>query len=92
VLEICKVPKMNIQRVDYIVEFISVKVLVRPGATCTKLFSSHLRQCHAVSDDLEIFWIHKANLRQTRPVWTGLKIAVRHKLLTHYKKAKELYD
>ena len=28
----------------------------------------------------------------TRPVWTGFKIAVRHKLLTHYKKAKVLYD
>ncbi len=29
---------------------------------------------------------------KTRPVWTGFKIAVRHKLLTHYKKAKVLYD
>jgi hypothetical protein len=30
---------------------------------------------------------------ETRPVWTGFKIAVRHKLLlTHYKKANVLYD
>jgi hypothetical protein len=29
---------------------------------------------------------------KTRPIWTGFKIAVRHKLLTHYKKAKVLYD
>jgi hypothetical protein len=29
---------------------------------------------------------------KTRPVLTGFKIAVRHKLLTHYKKAKVLYD
>ena len=30
------------------------------------------------------------NPSKTRPVWTGFKIAVRHKLLTHYKKAKVL--
>jgi hypothetical protein len=34
----------------------------------------------------------KKVLDRTRPVWTGFKIAVRHKLLTHYKKAKVLYD
>ena len=28
----------------------------------------------------------------TRPVWTGFKIAVRPKLLTHYKKAKVSND
>jgi hypothetical protein len=31
-------------------------------------------------------------LKETRPVWTGFKIAVRNKLLMHYKKAKVLYD
>ena len=29
---------------------------------------------------------------ETRPVWTGFKIAVRLKLLTHYKKAKVSYE
>jgi hypothetical protein len=36
--------------------------------------------------------MEELNLKETRPVWTGFKIAVRHKLLTHYKKAKVLYD
>ena len=30
--------------------------------------------------------------RKTRPVWTGFKIAVRLKLLTHYKKIKVSYE
>ena len=34
----------------------------------------------------------KRGKRNTRPVWTGFKIAVKHKLLTHYKKAKVLYN
>ncbi len=29
-----------------------------------KAFYTHLRQDHALSDDPENFWIHKANLRQ----------------------------
>jgi hypothetical protein len=32
------------------------------------------------------------DLLKTRPVWTGFKIAVRQKLLTHYKKGKVLFD
>ena len=35
-----------------------------PGATCTKLFSGHLRQYQDLRDDATKFCIHKANLRQ----------------------------
>ena len=34
------------------------------GATCTKLFSGHLRQYQDLRDDATKFCIHKANLRQ----------------------------
>jgi hypothetical protein len=45
------------------------------------------RQFELISFHFSMTFLEKA-----RPVWTGFKIAVRHKLLTHYKKAKVLYD
>jgi hypothetical protein len=41
---------------------------------------------------LDIPVLSTKGLLKTRPVWTGFKIAVGHKLLTHNKKAKVLYD
>jgi hypothetical protein len=50
--------------------------------SCVSRFGNHTQLYH----------FYDKNYNKTRPVWTGFKIAVRHKLLTHYKKAKVLYD
>ena len=64
-------------------------ILILSSANCTNHvpIAQHLHVCSLNQHTLQ--WINnKFFLNKTRPVWTGFKIAVRRKLLTHYYKVR----
>jgi hypothetical protein len=81
--QIAKEGSINLARIPKINSVVGI--LGHLGGTHEREVCSSIRSMakESLSDEDEV---------KTRPVWTGFKIAVRHKLLTHYKKAKVLYD